>query len=71
MLLVAGEHLVAGPELEAAHHGVHAVGRGAGESDILRRRAEQLRGPSAELSRQLHHVLVEGGPGEAPVALSL
>ena len=53
MLLVAGQHLVAGPELQAADHGIHPVGGGAGERDLRGGGAQQLRGPPAQLARQL------------------
>jgi hypothetical protein len=48
VLLVGGEHLVAGPELQRRQHQVHRVGRRPGERDLVGRRAHQRRDPSAE-----------------------
>ena len=53
MLLVAGDDLVAGPQVEAGQNGVDAVGRRSGQGDVDGLAAEHAGVAGAQVRRQL------------------
>jgi hypothetical protein len=71
VLLVAGEHLVAGAELERGEHRVHAVGRRVGEGELLGVAAEQPGDLPAQALADRHELLEVARPAAALVALPI
>jgi hypothetical protein len=65
VLLVAGQHLVAGAELERGERGVHPVGRGVGEGELVDVAAEQARQLPAQLLAEPEQALEVRHPAAA------